>query len=264
MMNGPPARQAHIWLALADQLSDAVLAEQAQLMSPTERTRHDAFKFDKDKRLFIIARAMARRLLSHYAGGSPEAWTFRENQWGRPEIDTPVIAPPLRFNLSHTKGLVACIVARERDIGIDVENTTRPTNILTIADSVFSATEIRDLKRLGARAQQRRFFELWTLKESYIKARGMGLAIPLDQFSFTFADGIDLAIDPALRDTAATWQLHLWKPTPSHQAALAIRRTGEDLDVVIRWSPPFPIDPPVADGLDDPVGAPGDRGRDLR
>ncbi len=234
MHDGPPANEAHVWLVEADRLSASELAQLGALMSANERERHDAFRFDKDKRLFIIARAMVRALLSRYADASPAAWTFSENRWGRPEIASPPVTPPLRFNLSHTKGLVACILARDREIGIDVEDATRPTKIHTIADSVFSPTEVRDLERLPPAEQPRRFFELWTLKESYIKARGMGLAIPLDQFSFSFDGGLCLTIDPELEDDDATWQLDLWRPTERHQAALAVRRAGADLEVIKR------------------------------
>ena len=232
MSSGPPPGEVHVWLVHADAPSEDELARLALLMSSAERPRHDAYHFQKDKRLFIIARATCRTLLSRYTGINPTAWTFRENHWGRPEIASPPVTPPLRFNLSHTAGLVACALARDREIGIDVEKATRPTEILTIANSVFSPGEIRDLAALPASEQQRRFFELWTLKEAYIKARGKGLAIPLDEFSFTIPGGPTVRCEPSLQDDGDSWQFRLWRPTATHQAALAVRRRDAALEIV--------------------------------
>ncbi len=230
--------EVHVWLTHVDTLDENGQARSAALMSGPERVRHDRYRFAKDRKLFFIARAMVRTLLSCYSGYPCSAWTFKENRWGRPEIDNPSLRPTLRFNISHTKGLVACILAVDREVGIDVENTSRPIEYLTIAESVFSPSEVGALKRLPGPALIRRFFELWTLKESYIKARGMGLAIPLDGFSFTFEERPELTIDPSLGDDSSTWQLDLWRPTAIHQAALSIRRSGDDLQVREReWDP---------------------------
>ena len=91
----------------------------------------------------------------------------------------------LRFNLSHTDGLVVCLVAVEREIGVDVEHTARAGSVgIEIAERFSSPSEVAELRSLPFADQRSRFFDYWTLKEAYIKARGLGLHLPLDQFSF--------------------------------------------------------------------------------
>ena len=93
------------------------------------------------------------------------------------------------------------------------------------------------LASLPTAAQSRRFVELWTLKEAYIKARGLGLSLPLERIGLTLDDGVPrLALDPSLDDDAASWQLALWSPNVPHAAALCVRRGGgPPLTIDSRW-----------------------------
>ena len=116
---------------------------------------------------------------------------------------------PLHFNVSHTDGLVVCLVSTEHEVGVDVELFSRAPKLLELAPTVFAPRERAALAALPGAAQAGRAVTLWTLKESYIKARGMGLALPLDGFAFHFADDqIRLDVAPALGDDGARWQFH--------------------------------------------------------
>src|SRR5690606_33310169 len=106
----------------------------------------------------------------------------------------PDLAPgqtdvPLVFNLSHTDGLIACAVSRGREVGVDVEWLDRRGGDIDVADRFFSRYEVQALYAQPPERRRDRFFRYWTLKESYIKARGMGLALPLDRFSFELDRG---------------------------------------------------------------------------
>jgi 4'-phosphopantetheinyl transferase len=103
----------------------------------------------------------------------------------------------------------------------------------------FAPDERAALAALPAAAQPRRFIELWTLKEAYIKARGLGLSLPLERISLTLDDAQPrLTLDPSLGDDAASWQLALWSPTATHAAALCVRRgDGPLLTIDSRWLP---------------------------
>ncbi len=133
------------------------------------------------------------------------------------------------------------MVAKDLEIGVDVEDTERKSETVGVADRFFSPREVAALHALPEAAQRGRFFDYWTLKEAYIKARGMGLAIPLDQFSFLLdgAPPIRIAFDPRLGDDAATWQFERFTLTARHRTAVAIRRTGADLRVVVRATVPL-------------------------
>jgi 4'-phosphopantetheinyl transferase len=114
-------------------------------------------------------------------------------------------------------------------VGVDVENIER-LDLATreVASRFFSPREFAAWCAAGPQERPARFFHYWTLKEAYIKARGMGLTIPLESFSFAFAQerGIELSIDAQLGDSPACWQFWLLRPTPRHAAALCTRRSA--------------------------------------
>jgi 4'-phosphopantetheinyl transferase len=143
---------------------------------------------------------------------------------------------PLHFNLSRSNGFIVCLVALHREIGVDVEDTERPSDILTIADHFYSRPEIAALRALPEEVQRIRFFEYWTLKEAYIKARGMGMSLPLDQFSFHLEPSrpVRVSFDHQLKDNALTWEFGQFRPTARHMIAVAIRReAGADLKICV-------------------------------
>lgn len=206
------------------------------LLSTEEHERMARLVFERDRRRFLLTRALVRTMLSRYAGVAPAEWAFIANVHGRPEIvDRPSGVPDLRFNLSHTDGLIACAVTIGREVGVDVEHIQRRLTH-DVAGRFFAPSEVNTLKTLPEDEQARAFFDYWTLKEAYIKARGFGLALPLADFAFTLAPPAppQIAFEPALEDDPDTWQFAQDWPTPVHRLALAVRREGHDLPVRIR------------------------------
>ncbi|WP_437302746.1 4'-phosphopantetheinyl transferase family protein [Sorangium sp. So ce388] len=234
---------AHLWYVFSDPVRDeALLAAYHRLMAPDEATQQARFLFANNRHEYLLTRALVRTVLSKYAPVAPEAWTFVRNEFGRPSIAGPAGVPPLRFNLSNTQGLIACLVALDRDVGVDVEDTERSNSAMDIADRFFSPAEVRALRAQPSGRQGERFFEYWTLKESYIKARGMGLAIPLDHFSFHLDDGpeIGISFDPRLEDDRAAWQFALYRPSPRHMMAAAVRKGADPpLSIELRETVPL-------------------------
>jgi 4'-phosphopantetheinyl transferase len=127
----------------------------------------------------------------------------------------------LRFNISHTRGLVARAVTREDELGLDVEVTDRPTALETTS-RYFAADEVHAV--LHAEPEKRRclFFRFWTLKEAFIKATGEGLNRPLDSFAFSL-DPIRVAFHTRGNDPT-DWQFVECSPRPHRQLALALCR----------------------------------------
>ena len=236
-----PFNAVHIDLVqTADSAALAKLESYKALLSPDEHERMARFVFDRDRRAFLLTRALVRTTLSRYAQVAPADWRFITNVHGRPEIlDRPDGAPDLRFNISHTDGLIACAVTIGREVGVDVENIGRHL-LHDVAGRHFAPGEVSDLRALPEDEQQKAFFDYWTLKEAYIKARGMGLALPLDQFAFTLHDEAPPSIRfaPGFDDDAARWQFRQLWPTATHRLALAVKRDGADLPVVVRHVAP--------------------------
>jgi 4'-phosphopantetheinyl transferase len=232
-----PEGEAHVWLANPDEIHEPDQLERClALLAPDERERHQRLRREQSRREFLIAHALARVTLSRYAPVPPEAWSFSTGEHGRPEPSGPARATRLRFNLSHTRGMVACAVIRELDVGVDVESTTRRVRHRDLAERFFGKDEVRAFRALAPERQAARFLELWTLKEAYLKARGRGISISLRGFQFRLSDADPprISFDPArVCDDASSWQLALYYPNRSHTLALAIRRPDRR-DLVIR------------------------------
>jgi 4'-phosphopantetheinyl transferase len=203
----------------------ALIAAYFALMTEEEHARHDRFYFERDRRLFLATRALVRTVLSLYAEVEPARWRFAEGERGKPYIAEPLPNPVLHFNLSNTRGLVVCAVSTAHgSLGVDAEFLDRPGETVGIADHYFSPLEARALRARPPEHQRERFFCYWTLKESYIKARGLGLALPLEQFSFLLDSGSDIGIafDPRLRDDPARWRFALLRASAQHMVAVGV------------------------------------------
>jgi 4'-phosphopantetheinyl transferase len=156
---------------------------------------------------YLVTRALCRTTLSRYAGVPPQAWRFSRNQHGRPEIAVPSLRRPLYFSLSHASGFAACAVARHGDVGVDVESRYRGDVNLSIARRYFSPAEYRSLLTAAPDSRSELFLRLWTLKEAYVKATGLGLRLRLNSFSIEVtASGAFLSPTDA-DDSIDSWQL---------------------------------------------------------
>ncbi len=234
----------NLWLAYPDDLLDEGVADACRaLLSDEELARAARFKFDRNRRESIATRALARTALSHFHPLPPEAWRYVLNAHGKPSVDAGLAGGGgVTFNMSNAPGLVVCLVADGADVGVDVEPLSRAEQIMKVAPEVFSATERAQLELLNGAEKLDRAVSLWTLKESYIKARGMGLAIPLDKFSFVFGgpEGVRLDLDESLNDRAERWQFCLLDHAGHRIAVMAERRAGRDFRVWEAHSIPEP------------------------
>lgn len=223
----PDSRRVDLWCTyISDIGEDALWARYDALISADERARQARFRFARDRRRYLVTRALVRTVLSRYAAVRPEDWTFSTGPHGRPAISAPHLAPALEFNISHSADLVMLGITSDRTLGIDVESIeTREADIAGL-DRYFAPQESAALLALPPPARRRRFFDLWTLKESYIKARGMGLAIPLDHFRFELIgeQGLMLHMRPDLDDSPQRWRLWQLSLRPHYLAAVCAAR----------------------------------------
>lgn len=166
---------------------------------------------------------MLRRTLSRHDGRPASAWRFVAGPTGKPRLaDTEA---PLAFNLSHTRGLVACVVANSGDVGIDVEARPVSADIMELARLHFAPMEVEALARCTAGEAPLRFAEFWTLKESFVKATGEGITVDLSRWGFRF-DGPRLTFNPPDGIRASDWTFALFAPTPDTRMAVAASTHG--------------------------------------
>ncbi|HTP26000.1 MAG TPA: 4'-phosphopantetheinyl transferase superfamily protein [Anaeromyxobacteraceae bacterium] len=240
-----PSGTVHLYLADTAALptADRIRRYLAQLQ-PDELERYGRIRFEADRYEYLVTRALSRAVLSRYVARTPESWHFARTEQGRPYLAEAESDPDVRwisFNLSNTRGLVACAIARDRALGVDVERTSRQHDPLLLADRVLSAPELADLRSCSTEQRPQRFFDYWTLKEAYLKARGKGLLLPLDAISILLPlfSPIRLQLAAPIVDDAGGWQLELWSPTLEHRLALCVWCGAEPpLRVEIRWLDP--------------------------
>jgi 4'-phosphopantetheinyl transferase len=229
-----------VWLARPEEVTDArLLRSYEALLSADERGRLARFALPAHRHEYLVAHALLRAVLGRRRGVPGHALRFAVSRLGRPELAD---GATLRFSLSHTSGLVACAVSAGYEVGVDVEDCRRRLDTLGIAARLFSTGEAGPLRGLSGRERDERFFTLWTLKEAYLKARGLGLSVPPEWARFAVAADhrLEATFAPRLNDRPGDWQFAALAPTADHRGAVAVRR-GMHPDVRIRVRQTVPL-----------------------
>jgi len=237
------AGQVDVWLTSLSDVSTAEAQAYLQLLSEPEIAQWQRFVVEDARLQYLVTRALVRTTLSRYADLPARSWRFETNAYGRPHVSQPSASGNLRFNLSNTTGLVACAVSIDGEIGIDVENITRPVDADEVAPSVFAPVELADFRHARLEDRRDRFFSYWTLKESYIKARGMGLSIPLDAFWFELGGKSPLLrVTDRCPDIPDRWRFYQYAPTDEHMMAVAVAAPeGVEPSIQPRWVTPMSL-----------------------
>lgn len=217
------SNRIHLWVTpYMDCRLDKFLPCYRALLTDQERAREQRFHFQDDRRRFLITRALLRTTLSRYASVRAQDWCFEANAYGKPSVShvSPLIRR-VQFNLSHAHGLIVLAVCVDRVVGVDTESTERSIPHLELAVGNFAPYEAAAVQGATRCAQARRFIEYWTLKEAYVKARGQGLSIALDQFGFELHPSgfINMRFEGG-GDSGANWHLWQWSFQENHLIAL--------------------------------------------
>jgi 4'-phosphopantetheinyl transferase len=201
-----------------------VIAQWRECLDAAEQAQAARFHFPVDRLTYIAAHWLIRHALTSVDGLPPADWRFIAETHGKPRIDPVLGRTHLRFNLSHTRGFVACAVSLADSVGIDVETCSHAPTESDIAERFFSPSELSILRGVPRDQQPYTFLRFWTLKEAFIKATGEGLYRPLESFSFSL-DPVSIAFDAQDVDQAASWKFFELRPTPRHLLALAVRHS---------------------------------------
>lgn len=204
----------------------AAVARAERVVSSSDREHVARFRFERDRTMALASRVVQRCALSLAAGGSvpPEDWRFTADERSRPRLEgARGELAELDFNATNTRGLVGCAVTRGALVGFDVEPIRADAPPELVA-RCFSSEERAALASLPEAERPARFVALWTAKEAYLKARGVGLTAPLEAISVAFADPEAPALVRAEGDPELlAWRLSQWSPTPEHVAAVCRR-----------------------------------------
>ncbi|MCQ0989450.1 4'-phosphopantetheinyl transferase family protein [Jiella marina] len=237
------AAEITVWLSELPAIGEAELSAYRTILNAEERQRYDRYKVEGARTEYLAGRALVRTVLSRHADIAPGDWRFQPNRYGRPAVapEQADAAPGLVFNLSHTRGLVALAVGRHCDLGVDVEWIARSSDLRGLTDRYFAPDEAAHARAAGSDDElTERFFAFWTLKEAYIKARGMGLALPLDGFSYSIdAEPIAIGFTDACPDDPGRWRFLRREVGAEHRLAIAVSTASDFVDVRFRKAVPM-------------------------
>lgn len=222
-----------VWLATVPPGSASQLPRLADFLSWDEQQRLGRFALEAPRLQYLTTRAMLRETLSRYADVDPRSWAFSASAYGKPRIAAPSIDGEMHFNLSHCDGLVAIAVARLEDIGIDVEDVARPLDIDRLAPFVFADAECAALAAAPVGERRAHFFAYWTLKEAYVKARGMGLSLDVKGCAFELVEPHPLVtFNARCPDVPSRWRF--WRYSVAPRFALALAAPADTREVRLR------------------------------
>jgi len=216
-------QEVHVWLAPL-RATSATILDLWDTLGADEKQRALRFRFQKDCDRFIVARGLLRAILGRYLNRIPGQIEFEYNEFGKPSVLQSPGGRVVDFNLSHTDELALFAFTRCGPVGVDIERMRTDLISESVAEQFFSIKEQSDLKRLSLGERDRAFFNCWTRKEAFVKARGQGLSLPLDQFDVSVLPDEDVTLLD-VRDSetdAANWTLREILVGDNHVAAIAI------------------------------------------
>ena len=220
----PPLRlsvdEVHLWHA---KLDDHVADGFRPLLAEDEIARADRFHFAKDRNHYIVARGLLRKLLASYLRIGAAELRFAYAEKGKPSLDASQRGA-INFNLAHSEARAIYAFSLGRKIGVDLEFIREDVESEQIAERFFSAREIAELRTVPAELRKQAFFNCWTRKEAYIKARGEGLSLPLDEFDVSLLPGEAAALlgNHKEPEEVARWTMESIKVPVGYVAALVV------------------------------------------
>ena len=230
-MSSPPpealeAGRVAVGYARVDGLSQRQIQQDLAVLSPEERGGYARRRGCAGVE-YLGAHALLRRTLSRYCSTDPSAWSFAPDGMGKPKIVGARPDERFRFNLSHTRGLVACVVSRDESVGIDVESSEISRGYEKMVERVLSPGERRDVGSLPASERLARFLEYWTLKEAHLKAKGTGIRSRLDALEFRLLgeSGAQGRFETEEQPAGRSWHYLRLRPTQVHYIAVAVEGT---------------------------------------
>ena len=214
----PSAGAVHLWLCRADYATgnEALRARYKALLSSDELKLCERIRNARQQHSALLTRVLVRTVLSQYVSIEPEAWRFAADARHKPCIANP--RSTMRFNLSHSRDWIVCAVGAGFELGVDVEYCHPDRDVLRLAKRFFSPEEFASLRLLSAQQRIARFYDYWTLKESWLKATGLGISGGLDSVVFDLQEGGDMTFSTPAGHTK--YHFNNWQLDSSYRLAL--------------------------------------------
>lgn len=212
------ASAVHVWTLHIPTL-ERQLGEPQNLLSADEIERWQRYRFEEDRRRFATTRQALRLLLGKYTGANPKNLAFSYGTQGKPRLAQPT--RDLSFNVSHSRDFAVLAFTRGRQLGVDIEFHKPDVEVSDLAHRFFSLSEQQALQKTPDSERSSFFYQIWTAKESLIKAMGTGLSLPLDSFDVSLDSGVRLLATRPNFTEAAKWRLLILAAPEGYSACLA-------------------------------------------
>jgi len=197
-------------------------------LSADETSKMNRFLFEKDSQQYLVSHCLVRWALSLYSGLLPKDLHFKNSDHGKPYL---ISDNTLSFNLSHSNEWAVVAIAKERDLGVDIERVDQKhlqknNSLSSIAKRFFHASEYQHLQTLSGQQKINYFSQLWTLKEAYLKAKGIGLYQDPSTFTFAQRGEVILPAGKDVNDACDNWHCFSFDNIPDYMLSLAISTTA--------------------------------------
>ena len=213
-----PESEAHIWYFNSNDFDE--LDRYLQLLSQDELERVNRFKFEKDRKTYILARGLLRILSERYLNIDASELCFVYNEFGKPSYDLQTL---VRFNVSHSGELIVLAFVTKGEVGVDVEHIKTNFDIAKIAEGFFSKDEVSSLLAFSEAKRAKAFFNCWTRKEAFIKAKGVGLSFDLTSFSVSINENSPELLRTQWNPNEKNdWKLFSFVPQEGYCSALSV------------------------------------------
>jgi len=228
--------QVHLWRANLDLLT-AEVDSLATILSSDELERASKFCFAEHRRRFVVTRAILRQLLGNYLDISPEDLKFDYGNLGKPQLVKSDLVSPLQFNISHSQEYALFGFTNHHLIGVDIEYLKEMPDAVKIAQRFFSPREFSLISNSAIDEQPKLFFKLWTAKEAYLKAIGVGLTGSLASVDISIHQDGQTSLLSIQGDLIAAnrWSIYSCVPAADYIATVAIKSNITEQQIVF-WS----------------------------
>ncbi|MEZ5920159.1 MAG: 4'-phosphopantetheinyl transferase superfamily protein [Parvularculaceae bacterium] len=197
--------------------------DEAGLLTSEERRTADRFYFSHDRDAYVAAHALLHMALRAVTGRSNCSVCY--DDMGKPVACCDGVGLPVSVSLSHTRGMAACAVSSNGNVGIDVEAVRQEVAFEDLARRYFSQSEHAQIEAADETARRELFFRTWTLKEAVVKALGKGLRIALNEFD-VLADPSTVRFNPSMKEEGQHWLIES-RCLSGYFASAALRQSDQ-------------------------------------
>jgi len=224
------SNEVHVWRVFLD-VTTVELESLLGFLSVDEVARAGRFHFERDQKRFIAARGILRKILGSYLNKRPEKICFEYSSHGKPMLAHNPGDDNICFNLSHSGAFALYAVTLRKKIGIDIESIRDNVSVEQVAQQFFSQNEIRSLEKIDINKRSELFFQYWTRKEAFLKARGEGISFPMEQCDISLINGRVLSPVTAQDNNREVSRLYVQDLFPGNGYAAAIAIEGGDWNI---------------------------------